>query len=207
MEKFMKLDENKRNRILNAAMKEFRYGYKKASTDAIVKEAGISKGLLFHYFGTKEQLFAFLARYAIDLLQHDYLNMLSKHKDILEGLWQMVLLKKDIVQQHPFLYDFVNGLWVHMDDNPSAEIAKEFEQSHQLCAQFHDQYDADMFRDDIDQKKAIEIISCTLDGFIMEAETKAISAGGWGEETYEQFLDDLRGYIEIFRLCFYKKEN
>ena len=49
IEKFLKLDDEKRDRILNAAMKEFRYGYVKASTDIIVKEAGISKGLLFHY--------------------------------------------------------------------------------------------------------------------------------------------------------------
>jgi len=49
IEKFLKLDDEKKDRILNAAMKEFRYGYVKASTDIIVKEAGISKGLLFHY--------------------------------------------------------------------------------------------------------------------------------------------------------------
>ncbi|MCL2193139.1 MAG: TetR/AcrR family transcriptional regulator, partial [Treponema sp.] len=86
IEKFLKLDDEKRDRILNAAMKEFRYGYVKASTDIIVKEAGISKGLLFHYFGTKEQLYTFLVRHTSELVQKDYFDMINLgHKDILEG--------------------------------------------------------------------------------------------------------------------------
>lgn len=42
--KIMSLAPDKRDRILNAAMKEFARGYKNASTDNIVRESGISKG-------------------------------------------------------------------------------------------------------------------------------------------------------------------
>lgn len=46
--KFINLEAEKRERIINAALKEFaQKGYDKASTNEIIKEAGISKGSLF----------------------------------------------------------------------------------------------------------------------------------------------------------------
>lgn len=55
--KFMTMEAEKRERVINAALKEFSKGYMAANTDVIVKEAGISKGMLFHYFGSKRGLF------------------------------------------------------------------------------------------------------------------------------------------------------
>lgn len=47
-----------RDRILNAAVAVFgEHGYEGASTNQICADAGISKGLLFHYFKSKENLF------------------------------------------------------------------------------------------------------------------------------------------------------
>ena len=50
------LKKEKQDRMINAALKVFAMnGYQKASTDDIVKEAGISKGLLFHYFAPQNK--------------------------------------------------------------------------------------------------------------------------------------------------------
>ena len=47
--KFFDLKKEKQDRMINAALQVFAaQGYLHASTDQIVKEAGISKGLLFH---------------------------------------------------------------------------------------------------------------------------------------------------------------
>jgi len=49
------IEPEKRDRILNAAIEEFAsFPFEKASTNHIVAKAGISKGLLFHYFGSKQ---------------------------------------------------------------------------------------------------------------------------------------------------------
>ena len=197
IEKFMRLDPEKRNRILNAAMKEFRYGYKKATTDLIVREAGISKGLLFHYFGTKAQLFYFLMQYAADLVQRDYHDMLNRNnRDILEASWQRALLKRDLTSQHPFLYDFLNGAYAHWEDIPDAEamasLAKEQQDFYEA---FYTQCNMELFREDIDHKKAVDIIMYTLDGVFED------------EENHEGFLETLRGYVDVFRQCFYKGEE
>ena len=52
-EKFFDLKKEKQDRMINAALKVFALnGYRHASTDDIVREAAISKGLLFHYLRT-----------------------------------------------------------------------------------------------------------------------------------------------------------
>ena len=53
-DKFFDLKREKQDRMINAGLKTFaKYGYRHATTDEIVKEAAISKGLLFHYFDNK----------------------------------------------------------------------------------------------------------------------------------------------------------
>ncbi|EUJ31031.1 TetR family transcriptional regulator [Listeria cornellensis FSL F6-0969] len=48
--------EDKRDKILKVAVEEFAdHGYKAASTNRISEIAGVSKGLIFHYFGSKEK--------------------------------------------------------------------------------------------------------------------------------------------------------
>ena len=48
-----------RERILDAALEEFGvWGFEGASTNRVCRQAEISKGLLFHYYRTKLQLFS-----------------------------------------------------------------------------------------------------------------------------------------------------
>ena len=64
-EKFWDLNKTKQNSMINGALKVFsRDGFRHASTDEIVAEAGISKGLLFHYFYSKAGLYEFLTEYS-----------------------------------------------------------------------------------------------------------------------------------------------
>ena len=50
--------DDRRARILEAALSEFAdKGYAAASTNSIAEQAGVAKGLIFHHFGSKEDLF------------------------------------------------------------------------------------------------------------------------------------------------------
>nr|WP_276580163.1 TetR family transcriptional regulator [Lacticaseibacillus parakribbianus] len=51
---------------MTAAMHEFaRAGYRDAKTDVIAKEAGVSKGLVFHYFQSKANLYVAAVRWTL----------------------------------------------------------------------------------------------------------------------------------------------
>lgn len=65
--RFEKLEPTIRHRILDAALKEFsRFGYRAASMNRLVKGAGISKGAIFKYFGTKAGLFDYVYRSSLE---------------------------------------------------------------------------------------------------------------------------------------------
>ena len=64
--KFFDLKKEKQDRMINAALKVFALqGYRHASTDDMVREAAISKGLLFHYFGSKLGVYQFVYDYSV----------------------------------------------------------------------------------------------------------------------------------------------
>lgn len=201
IQKFMDMKTDKRNRIINAAMNEFKYGYRKASTDAIVKQAGISKGLLFHYFGSKEKLYTFLVKYALEVMSSEYLNMINfEQKDLLESMWQVALLKRDISAQHPSLEEFEYSLYVHKKDFPNKEVHKLiYEKQENLFEQFYSNCDISLFVDEIDPKFAILIICWAMDGFFSTREAY--------ENDYEEFLEELKSYLDVFRKRFYKNQT
>lgn len=50
---------NKKQVLLNIALEHFaNYGYERTSTNRLIQQAGISKGMIFHYFASKKQLYA-----------------------------------------------------------------------------------------------------------------------------------------------------
>jgi len=66
---FDKLPEEKKQHILKVCIEEFgKNGYDKTSTNNIVAKAGIGKGMLFHYFGSKKQLFIYLVNVCLDII-------------------------------------------------------------------------------------------------------------------------------------------
>ena len=71
MSKMSKVEEPSscllKERILLAAIEEFgRHGYAATSTNTVVGSAGVSKGLLFHYYGSKKELFIECVRYVVE---------------------------------------------------------------------------------------------------------------------------------------------
>ena len=103
------IDNDKRENIINAAIKEFsQYPYSKASTNNIVKNAGISKGLLFHYFESKQGLYDTLVGFVFNKLYNEMSSQINwDEKDILERIKQLVVVKMKIGKKYPGMFDFV----------------------------------------------------------------------------------------------------
>ncbi|MCL2223828.1 MAG: TetR/AcrR family transcriptional regulator [Defluviitaleaceae bacterium] len=207
-QKFLALETEKQSRIINAAMKEFLGGFKKASTDVIVREAGISKGLLFHYFGTKEKLFDFLIDYAIGIVAAEFLEQIDvRRKDIFDSIWQMSLLKQDISRRFPAIFEFLSCVYLDAKVCPAKDHLKKFtELRNEKLAEVYEHCDKSLFRDDVDPQKAINIVQWTLQGWT-DSKTAFLSPENVGtemKENYASYLEEMREYLDIFRKCFYK---
>lgn len=67
--KFEKLPPDKQEMILAVGIKEFSHkGYNDVKTDTITQKCGISKGLLFHYFGSKKDFYIYCLEKAMERL-------------------------------------------------------------------------------------------------------------------------------------------
>lgn len=84
------IPEDKEKAIYEAALDEFALrGYINGSTNTIVKNAGISKGALFNYFGNKLNLYLYVADRAMETVEKEILNnMESLSSDFFERLVQ-----------------------------------------------------------------------------------------------------------------------
>jgi AcrR family transcriptional regulator len=104
-----RIDPDKRSRIINASIEEFaEYSYEKASTNNIVKKAGISKGLLFHYFGSKKDLYDTMVVFVIHTLYDEIVTKINwDEPDLFERIKQLAVIKLAYSQMYPHMFDFM----------------------------------------------------------------------------------------------------
>lgn len=80
-EQFEKIRKDRKKTIQSAAMEVFaEQGYHNASMSMIAKKAGVSKGLIYNYFESKEELVKFMMMDLVDEVMHDM------HLDVLEDM-------------------------------------------------------------------------------------------------------------------------
>ena len=109
--KFFDLKKDKQDRMINAALKVFALnGYRHASTDDIVKEAGISKGLLFHYFGNKAGVYEFIYEYSVRYMLLELSTKVSRaESNLFEVMKQVELARADAMKGYPYMQQFLNN--------------------------------------------------------------------------------------------------
>ncbi|MEH7389481.1 TetR/AcrR family transcriptional regulator [Bacillus sp. JJ1503] len=123
---FEKQPQEKKDLILKVAIEEFvKNGFEKASTDTITSRAGISKGILFHYFKSKKNLYIYLVSYCVDLLTEITMEALRKVKsdDFFERVKEIFLLKHEIIA--PFMQETL--LITDALLNPPVAMSKEMQ--------------------------------------------------------------------------------
>lgn len=204
--KFFSLEPEKQERIVNAATKEFaKKGFDAASTNEIVREANIGKGMLFHYFNSKKELFLFLYDYSLEVVRKEFFGKINLlERDILTRWRQISVLKIELVRKYPDLLNFIMAANLE----GSREVADGLEGRNKefvtlsLNKIFED-IDTSKFKEGVDIKKAGKVILWTIEGISAEAGEKAKKLS-LQELDYDEILEEVDGYLELFRNCFYK---
>lgn len=202
--KIMSLESEKRDRIINAAMIEFTKGYRKANTDIIVQNAGISKGALFHYFRTKKELFLFLLKYALEIISYEYQKESFDSRDFLDDLWKLSMLSMKLTLKYSVLYDFlVSGYFAIKEEFPE-ELSGDYKNpTEDILTKMIQNIDESLFREDIDIQKACSIILWTMKGY-----SDSLMSYGHNLEdyktNYEKITKQLSDYLSILRKTFYR---
>jgi TetR/AcrR family transcriptional regulator len=207
--KIFTMEDKKRDTLLTAAMRKFaNNGYKKTTTDEIVLEAEISKGLLFHYFGTKRDLYIFLFEYANDKIMQDFYERIDmKKRDILERLRNIFLLKLELINKYPAIFDFVSSAYFEKDPAVAELINNYTNQLFQDAQKeiFKD-IDLSLFKANFDVQKAIDIIIYTFKGYSEAQASPEKHIEDYNKE-HERYIREIDDYISVLRAAFYKEVN
>ena len=127
-EKFYDLKKEKQDRMINAGLRIFALnGYHHASTDEIVKEAKISKGLLFHYFGSKAGYYGFLYSY---VSRYVILELRSAIREPGIDFWelqsQILETESRLMEQYPAVFLFFESVKME-DDSEGLSVLEELD--------------------------------------------------------------------------------
>ncbi len=199
------LESKRRDAILNAALKEFATkGYDEASTNVIAKEAGISKGLMFHYVNSKKDLFLFLYDYCTDMLNKEYFSLMNfSEKDIFERLRQSYLLQLELLQKHPWIFEF-NKITAAKSDEVNKEIEEKLKGKHTLCSEtLFGLIDESKFREGLDIETCKQLILWANIGFTNQI-LEDIRNAELDELDYDEIIEKLDGFFNELRKIFYK---
>jgi len=202
---FEKLEPELKDRILDAAVQEFFLnGYRSASMNRLVKLAGISKGAIFKYFGTKAGVFKYVYSEALTEVK----NSLRKVRDETRGepffvrLEQVIRSWLDLTTRKP-MYAAIYYRVVYTGDSPhSREMLGEIRDvSHRfLRSLIEDGIDRGDLRPNLDTDRASFVLQSVLDRFFqvhhLEMIPHLLKWDRQGNPTLEAWIEEI---ITIFR--------
>jgi TetR/AcrR family transcriptional regulator len=168
-ENFERIPAEQKRRIIAACLKECaQNSYEQASTNAIVREAGIPKGTLFYFFGSKAQLYLYLIDYAVGSYVRQVNSLVEElPSDFFERLLALGRLRMQFAVQEPLLYRFLFNALLHTPEQIRVELAGRYSEyaisSRRILTQ---DLDTAKFKEDIEIEKAIELTSLVLEGIL-----------------------------------------
>ncbi len=176
LERLQQMDSTKRQSLINAAIDEFsQYSYQKASTNSIVKKAGISKGLLFHYFTDKKDLYHTTLQFVVHTLFEKVSSAINwEEQDLLERIKQLILAKIVVWKEYPHMFDFA----IMVVQNEDTSDAMQFYQDQGINLEelmgkmYSHNVDFSLFKNQEHIQNSIEITQWVLEG-ISQKYTKA----------------------------------
>ena len=196
-EKFFDLNREKQDRMINAALRVFaQNGYRHASTDVIVKEAGISKGLLFHYFTNKIGLFSFLFDYSVKYMIFEYERLISPSEtDYFVIRKELERAKLNVLRSYPYLNEFIEK---SLQEN-QLDVIQTIEESkmnyQETMAKYCSQGSRAFMRNDISESQLDNLIRYTVDGLTKD---QMLSNSFQPDMLFEQIC----GYLDTLQsLC------
>lgn len=198
-EKFFDLKKEKQDRMINAALKIFAInGYRHASTDDIVSEAGISKGLLFHYFGSKLGLYTFLYDYSTRFMKLELTSGVSSTAtDYFEIRKQMEYAKMQVLKNYPYMQEFLNRCRTEDVSEALMAIEKQRNVIQDVYAVLKNQSDRSLFVSDVEFEKLDAMLDYTINGLM---------TARFGTSSFhpEMLYEETVSYLDMMKKLAYK---
>lgn len=195
--KFFDVKKAKQDAIINAALKVFaENGYKKASTDVIVKLAGISKGLLFHYFISKQGLYEFLFDYSVKYMTLELTQSVKQDEQDFFNLQMMIeQAKTRVMKNYPYMQQFLSTVKFENDEEALLALGDMKDAMTTVYNGIYRQADNTAFKDFVEVGRVIQMINWMSEGFIKDHFAEGIPDVDAMNDEFGKYLDMLRKHL------------
>lgn len=179
--------------MINAALKVFAlHGYRHAGTDEIVREAGISKGLLFHYFENKLGVYTFVYDYSVRYMTLELGSVDRAETDLFELMKQAEEARMRAMRGYPYMQQFLNR---SMSENVSEALLATEEKRNALIEAYGEIYaraDFSTLPDAVDGEKLHKMLDFTIKGLLTER---------FQNESFqpEMLYGEICGYLDMIK--------
>lgn len=193
-EKFFELSKEKQDRMINGAVRVFaENGYKHASTDDMVKVAGVSKGLWFHYFGNKLGLYEFMCEYSVRYFCMELSTAVdSKQKDYYTVLMQMIGAVDRVSRAYPYLPLFLYQLSIENDLDAATVTVLGREKIHSKLNSIMKNVELGQELERKDKECLHRMIVYTLQGILLETYHAS-------DLQMERMIKDMKEHVKKFQ--------
>lgn len=197
----MNLPQEKQNKIIDAALKSFgTNGYRKTSVNDIAKAAEISKSMVFHYFGTKKDLYLYLIKMCGDIvitqISNNFDNTIT---DFFERIKHSSELKVSIIKRYTYLPSFLTSVYFEADPEVKDDIESMLAMGDDFRKKIaFDGMDTTKFKEGIDPKLVLKMLVWMAEGY-----SKHLSAT---EMDFDILLKEFYQCMDLLKENFYKEE-
>lgn len=195
----MRDPERTRRSLLEAAFQEmYQSGFRGSDLEAILGRAGVSKGALYHYFGSKEELgYAVIDEVIYEIGEEKWRLPLEKAGNPIDALAE-IFVGTSLKPEHVCGGCPVNNLATEMsplEEGFRRRLAAHFERWHKAIADALRRGQEDrQVRWDVDAEETATFLMATYEGYISLA--KNAQDGKLlrnGMKTMARYLETLRG--------------
>ncbi|WP_024347908.1 TetR/AcrR family transcriptional regulator [Lacrimispora indolis] len=197
MEKFKELSEEKQQPIIEAALKCFgRHGYKKASMGDIAQNSGVSKPMLFHYFGTKRDLYLYLSEYVRTVMIDAYKRSeINAYDDLFERIIAASRMKMGILEKYPNILKFIISMFEETDDAVTDITKKIMPESQRFSYDLVlKKEDAVKFKEGVNIDEVMRLMFLMAEGYAHEISDERCGLGEITEEM-ERIMNMLKSNL------------
>lgn len=205
---FLNLGAEKKNNIIQVSIAEFaQNGFVNASTNRIVKECGISKGSLFKYFESKEDLYFFV----LDIVTSEMMrDMESELGNLSTKLFQRIIdysaLEISWYIKNPLKGRLMLGAAIERDAEIRSKMIERYgvkgENIYYELLKGIEEEDLQTNKD-----KIADILKWVLEGFNKDFLENADIKKESFEQLKEEYIQKLTDYIEILKKGFAKEND
>jgi len=203
MEKFLNLSKEKQNTIIDAALKTFgTNGYKKTSISDIAAAAGISKAMVFHYFGTKKALYLYL----INLCGTIMINEVNeKFDNSVTDFFDRIKMSSNIeisaMKRHAAIPSFLTSAYFENDEEVKEDLKAIFASSEDFRNKIaFDGMDTSRFKEGVDLRLLMKMLLWMAEGYTKEMSNKA-------EINFDNMLEEFNECLDMLKNNFYREEH